>query len=137
MQKTLFLKLSTDLLDKSIELVVSAEKEELKTKKYILKISKEIFDSSGQVLNEVFGGKNYTHPDFDDLKNLSLKKCVQVGHFSTILKEIYILLFDDKNGLQKVGKIHLDLNGSIEISEKNLKKLKTFEKKIESIVKLK
>jgi hypothetical protein len=135
MQKTLFLKLSTDLSDKSIELALSASED--KSNKEVLSLSKELFNLSKEIIDLSFGEEKFITPKFDVIKSLAEKKSVKVGHSSTIVKEIQNLLFSDRYCISKVRKIYLDTSEVVVFSEKLIKKIESFEKKLQSVLDIK
>jgi ABC-type uncharacterized transport system substrate-binding protein len=135
MQKTLFLKLSTDLSDKSIELALSVSDEE--SNKEVLSLSEELFNLSKEIIDLSFGKEKFNTPKFDVIKSLAEKKGVKVGHSSTIVKEIQNLLFNDKYCISKVKKIYLDTSEVVVFSGKLIKKIESFDKKLQSVLDVK
>jgi hypothetical protein len=137
MQKTLFLKLSTDLSDKSIELALSDIGNEEELSKEILTLSRSLFNLSREITDLSFGKEKFNTPKFDVLKSLAENKKVKVGSSSTIVKEIQNLLFSDRYCISKIKKIHLDTSEVIVFSEELIKKIESFDKKLQSILDVK
>jgi hypothetical protein len=134
MQKTLFLKLSTDLLDKSIELALSNIGTEEESSKEILTLSRKLFNLSREIIDLSFGEEKFNTPKFDVLKSLAENKKVKVGYTETIVKEIENLLFHNKYCISKVRKIYLDTSEVVVFSENLIKKIESFEKKLQSVL---
>ena len=136
MQKTLFFVLVSDLMDISVKLSAEGQSAEGKLKETSVSVGKTAYNLSVELMGRIFGKENYTKTDIKSLiEAYGVKNIIpRVPQTSTDLRVLHGMLANEKCGLSKVEKVHMDNGETVFITATLSNKVKALEKKLKSII---
>jgi len=129
------------MMDLGVKLSAESQNAEGKLQKISQEIGKTAYNLSNELMTRVFGKGDYSKAELKDQVDAYVNKRVKfipkVPHTSTDLRVLHGMLSNEKSGLSKVTTIHLDNGTNVSVTETLNKKIKSFEKKLASLIELK